>query len=69
MDRGIELHVWFNPYRAHHPAGGEITDASNCTKTTGSGPRPGERLSHGSTRLNPAPRTLFKVVMDVVAAL
>lgn len=23
-DRGIELHAWFNPYRAHHPAGGEV---------------------------------------------
>jgi uncharacterized lipoprotein YddW (UPF0748 family) len=22
--RGIELHAWLNPYRAHHPAGGEI---------------------------------------------
>jgi uncharacterized lipoprotein YddW (UPF0748 family) len=27
-DRGLELHAWFNPYRAHHPAGGEIGDAS-----------------------------------------
>jgi uncharacterized lipoprotein YddW (UPF0748 family) len=27
-DRGIELHAWFNPYRAHHPGGGEITETS-----------------------------------------
>jgi uncharacterized lipoprotein YddW (UPF0748 family) len=27
-DRGIELHVWLNPYRAHHSTGGKITDAS-----------------------------------------
>lgn len=27
-DRGIELHVWLNPYRAHSTAGGEVTDNS-----------------------------------------
>ncbi|HEX2606515.1 MAG TPA: family 10 glycosylhydrolase [Flavisolibacter sp.] len=27
-DRGLELHVWLNPYRAHHPAGGPVTDSS-----------------------------------------
>jgi uncharacterized lipoprotein YddW (UPF0748 family) len=27
-DRGIELHAWFNPYRAHHPTGGGITETS-----------------------------------------
>ena len=26
--RGMELHVWFNPYRAHHPIGGEVTATS-----------------------------------------
>ena len=26
--RGLELHVWMNPYRAHHPEGGEISKAS-----------------------------------------
>ncbi|MBL7742826.1 MAG: family 10 glycosylhydrolase [Chitinophagaceae bacterium] len=26
--RGIELHVWLNPYRAHHKDGKEITDQS-----------------------------------------
>ncbi|MDF1558608.1 MAG: DUF1343 domain-containing protein [Bacteroidales bacterium] len=30
--RGIELHAWLNPYRAHHPAGGEVTDASIVRK-------------------------------------
>ena len=30
--RGLELHAWLNPYRAHHPAGGEITDASIVRK-------------------------------------
>ena len=26
--RGLELHAWLNPYRAHHPAGGAVTDTS-----------------------------------------
>lgn len=26
--RGLELHVWLNPYRAHHTVGGEVTDSS-----------------------------------------
>ncbi len=26
--RGLELHAWLNPYRAHHTAGGEISDQS-----------------------------------------
>lgn len=24
-DRGLELHVWLNPYRAHHPTGGPVS--------------------------------------------
>jgi uncharacterized lipoprotein YddW (UPF0748 family) len=27
-ERGIELHVWLNPYRAHHVSGKEISDQS-----------------------------------------
>ncbi|HEU0112891.1 MAG TPA: family 10 glycosylhydrolase [Flavisolibacter sp.] len=27
-DRGLELHVWLNPYRAHHPTGGPVTESS-----------------------------------------
>ena len=30
--RGLELHAWLNPYRAHHPAGGPITDVSIVKK-------------------------------------
>lgn len=30
--RGIELHAWLNPYRAHHPAGGPVTDVSIVKK-------------------------------------
>ena len=65
-DRGIELHVWFNPYRAHHPAGGEITDASIVQKR----PDLVRGLENGYHWLDPAePGTQehsFKVVMDVV---
>lgn len=27
-DRGLELHAWLNPYRAHHTSGGEISEKS-----------------------------------------
>jgi uncharacterized lipoprotein YddW (UPF0748 family) len=27
-ERGLELHVWLNPYRAHHLSGGPVTDSS-----------------------------------------
>ena len=27
-ERGLELHVWLNPYRAHHIAGGPVSDSS-----------------------------------------
>lgn len=31
-ERGIELHVWLNPYRAHHTSGKEVTDKSIVKK-------------------------------------
>jgi uncharacterized lipoprotein YddW (UPF0748 family) len=31
-ERGMELHVWLNPYRAHHIAGGEVSDFSVVKK-------------------------------------
>ena len=27
-ERGLELHVWLNPYRAHHVVGGAVSDSS-----------------------------------------
>lgn len=27
-DRGLEMHVWLNPYRSHHVQGGPVTDSS-----------------------------------------
>lgn len=31
-DRGLELHVWLNPYRAHHISGGPVTESSLVKK-------------------------------------
>jgi uncharacterized lipoprotein YddW (UPF0748 family) len=64
--RGIELHAWFNPYRAHMPIGGEITDSSIVRK------RPGlaKKLKDGMYWLDPAKQEVqdhsYSVVMDVV---
>jgi uncharacterized lipoprotein YddW (UPF0748 family)/predicted glycoside hydrolase/deacetylase ChbG (UPF0249 family) len=30
--RGLELHVWLNPYRAHHVSGGPVSDSSIVKK-------------------------------------
>ena len=32
--RGMELHVWLNPYRAHHSNGGQVSDASMVRKAS-----------------------------------
>ena len=64
--RGIELHAWFNPYRAFMPRGGEISDLS-IIKT-----RPGlaKKLTNGTYWLDPAKKEVqdhsFNVIMDVV---
>jgi uncharacterized protein YbbC (DUF1343 family)/uncharacterized lipoprotein YddW (UPF0748 family) len=65
--RGLELHAWLNPYRAHHPAGGAITDASIIRK------RPELVLKlegDGYWWLDPALKGTqdhsFSVVMDLV---
>ena len=64
--RGIELHAWFNPYRAHMPRGGEISESSIIKK------RPGlaKQLKDGMYWLDPAKKEVqdhsVNVVMDVV---
>ena len=64
--RGIELHAWFNPYRAHMARGGEVTDSSIIKK------RPGlaKKLKDGMYWLDPAKQEVqdhsYNVVMDVV---
>jgi uncharacterized protein YbbC (DUF1343 family)/uncharacterized lipoprotein YddW (UPF0748 family) len=64
--RGIELHVWLNPYRAHHPSGGEITEHSIVKRH----PELVVKLSSGYWWLDPSLEGTRKhsmaVVMDIV---
>jgi len=64
--RGLELHVWLNPYRAHHSAGGAVTGESVVRKM----PEMIVRLKNGMYWFDPAnPKTqdhASKVVMDIL---
>jgi uncharacterized lipoprotein YddW (UPF0748 family) len=64
--RGIELHAWFNPYRAHMNKGGEVTDSSIIRKKPGLA----QKLKDGMYWLDPAKQEVqdhsYSVVMDVV---
>jgi len=65
-NRGIELHAWFNPYRAHHPKGAEISEFS-IVKTR---PHLVRLVEGGYHWLDPSMQETqdhsFDVVMDVV---
>lgn len=65
-DRGIELHVWLNPYRAHHKDGKEITEKSIVKKR----PELALYLKEGYWWLDPAQKGTQEhttaVVMDLV---
>lgn len=65
-DRGLELHVWLNPYRAHHTAGGEVTDSSIVKKK----PELVVKLKQGYWWFDPSLKGTqdhgVKVVMDIV---
>ncbi len=65
-NRGMELHAWFNPYRAHHPSGGPITEKSIVSRR----PDLARRLRAGYAWLDPAMRPVqdysYEVIMDVV---
>lgn len=65
-DRGLELHVWLNPYRAHHVSGGEISEQS-IVKTK---PELVVKLEQGYWWLDPAKKGTqdhsAAVVMDLV---
>ena len=65
-DRGIELHVWLNPYRAHHISGKEISDQS-IIKTN---PELVMKLKEGYWWMDPAQKgtqdRTTEVVMDLV---
>ncbi len=64
--RGLELHAWFNPYRAHHPQGGELSSHSIVKQK----PELARELNDGYYWLEPAdPRTRehsLAVILDVV---
>ncbi|UZH56707.1 family 10 glycosylhydrolase [Salinimicrobium tongyeongense] len=65
-ERGLEFHVWLNPYRAHHSTGGEVTPASAVTKY----PNFMVKLKNGMWWMDPAKKATqdhtSKVVMDIV---
>ena len=64
--RGLELHAWFNPYRAHHPKGGEVSSHSIVHRR----PDLVKKLNHGYYWLDPVKKGTqehsIAVVMDVV---
>ena len=64
--RGIELHVWLNPYRAHHTTGGEITEKS-IVRTR---PDLAVALQNGYWWLDPGKKETqehsYQVAMDLV---
>ncbi len=65
-DRGIEMHVWLNPYRAHHSTKGEI-DENHIIKTN---PELVLKLKDGQYWMDPAQKGTqersLAVVMDLV---
>ena len=65
-NRGLELHVWLNPYRSHHKAGGPLTEKS-FVKTH---PDLSVYLKEGYWWLDPAKKETqdhtTAVVMDIV---
>jgi uncharacterized protein YbbC (DUF1343 family)/uncharacterized lipoprotein YddW (UPF0748 family) len=65
-ERGLELHAWLNPYRAHHTVGGEVTKASIVKKK----PELALFLKNGYWWLDPSKKATQKhslaVVEDIV---
>jgi len=61
-DRGIELHVWLNPYRAHHKDGKEISDQSIVKKH----PELVVYLKEGYWWMDPARKEVQDITNDVV---
>ncbi len=65
-DRGIELHVWLNPYRAHHVSGKEVTEHSIVKRK----PELVHYLKEGYWWMDPSKQGTqdqsYNVVMDLV---
>jgi uncharacterized lipoprotein YddW (UPF0748 family) len=64
-DRGIELHVWLNPYRAHHKDGKEISDQSIVKKH----PELVVYLKEGYWWMDPARKEVQDITNNVVVDL
>lgn len=66
-DRGLELHAWLNPYRAHHTSGGQVSDKS----IVNTNPDLVVQLANGYWWLIPThdetQNHSFAVVMDLVS--
>ncbi len=64
--RGMELHVWLNPYRAHHTNGGKVASSSIVNKM----PNEIVRLANGMYWFDPAKKTTqdhaSQIVKDLV---
>lgn len=64
--RGLELHVWLNPYRAHHTSGGQVTSSSMARQM----PESVVRLKQGWYWFDPAKKSTqdhaSRVVLDIV---
>lgn len=65
-ERGLELHVWLNPYRAHHISGGPVSEHSVVTKH----PDLVVKLKQGYYWFDPSKKGTqelgYKVVNDIV---
>lgn len=65
-DRGLELHVWLNPYRAHHLSGGE----ESATSVVKSKPELVVKLKDGQYWMDPSKKEVqdhsAAVVRDIV---
>jgi uncharacterized lipoprotein YddW (UPF0748 family) len=65
-ERGLELHVWLNPYRAHHVVGGPVSDSSLVKRM----PELIVHLKEGYDWFDPSLKGTqdhgVKVVMDIV---
>ena len=64
-NRGIELHVWLNPYRAHHKDGKAISDQSIVKKH----PELVMYLKEGYWWMDPAQQAVQDITNDVVMDL
>ncbi len=60
--RGMELHVWLNPYRAHHTTGGNVTSESMASKMS----RETYRLKNGMYWMDPSDEKVQNHVSAVI---